>query len=505
MHIVRRISQVFFLILFFVLFLLATYPLQKVFPVQFFLKLDPLLGIISSIAARTIIISIPAVILILLSVVLGRFFCGWICPMGTTIDGIDHLLKNKNNKTKGLFKNTKFVILFAVLFSALFSIQLNGFFDPIPLFTRTVATALYPLFVFLFEGFLSIFMSIGFLEEPVYRIHEFLRGNLLPITPIAFLGGISFLIIFLIILFLGKINRRFWCRNLCPLGALIGFISGKRLYRRLVTDSCTECGLCAKECRMGAIPDTFKETNHVECISCMDCQNICPVRAVQFKFQWKKERDKTTSLDLSRRHFISAGAVGLLSMGVFNLGHGSSKEKGLLVRPPGALEEGPFLDRCIRCGECVRVCSTSGAGLHLSQLENGWSALWTPVLKPHLGYCEYNCNMCGEVCPTGAIQPLPLEERKEMKMGTAHFDKTRCIPWYYGENCMVCEEHCPIPDKAIHFIEKKTTTIDGRETIVSLPYVKEDVCIGCGICVNRCPVEGQRGIFLTNADEYRWG
>jgi len=502
MQIARRVSQIVFLILYFALFLLAAYPLQKTVPVQFFLRLDPLLGITASIAARVFVLSIPAIILIFLSIVFGRFFCGWICPVGTTIDGSDNILQNKNKKTYKSVKNLKFVILLAVLFAAVFSIQLNGFLDPIPLFTRTVVTALYPLFVFLFEGFLNILMSIGFLEEPIFKVHDSLRGIILPIAKVSFLSSVALLFIFTGILFLGKINKRFWCRNICPLGALLALASKRRWYRRHVSDTCTECGLCAKVCRMGAIPENFKATDHVECISCMDCEKVCPVNAIHFGFQ--RKMPAPTKVDLTRRHFISAGAAGLLSMGVLNLGRLAPKEKGVLVRPPGALEEGPFLDRCVRCGECVRVCSTSGAGLQLSNLENGWSGIWTPVLKPYLGYCEYNCNMCGEVCPTGAIQPLPLEERQEMKMGTAHFDKTRCIPWYYGENCMVCEEHCPIPDKAIHFREIKTVTIDGREAVVSLPYVKEEVCIGCGICVNRCPVEGERGIFLTNADEYRW-
>jgi len=168
------------------------------------------------------------------------------------------------------------------------------------------------------------------------------------------------------------------------------------------------------------------------------------------------------------------------------------------------MEEDKFLDRCVRCGECIRVCSTSGGGLQYSSLEGGFEGIWTPILDPYTGYCEYNCNMCGQVCPTGAIHPLPLKERQKMIMGIAHFNKTRCIPWYYGENCMVCEEHCPLPDKAIKFREEEVTTIDGRRNNILLPYVDEETCIGCGICVNKCPVEGERGIYLTNAEEYRW-
>ena len=106
--------------------------------------------------------------------------------------------------------------------------------------------------------------------------------------------------------------------------------------------------------------------------------------------------------------------------------------------------------------------------------------------------------------PTHAIASLSLEEKKQHKIGTAHFDKTRCIPWHYGENCMVCEEHCPLPDKAIKFRKESVQTIDGKQSEALLPYVDESPCIGCGICVTRCPVEGDRGIFITNAGEERW-
>jgi len=253
---------------------------------------------------------------------------------------------------------------------------------------------------------------------------------------------------------------------------------------------------------MDAIQDDFYATNHIECISCMECQKVCPVDAIHFRFV--KNPSPTKIVDFSRRRFLKAGTTGLAAVGILKIGFTDPKRKGYVVRPPGALEEEVFLDRCIRCGECVRVCSSTGAGLHLSGLETGWTGIWTPVLLPKSGYCEYNCNLCGQVCPTGAIHPLSVEKKQDMKMGTAHFDKTRCIPWYYGENCMVCEEHCPLSEKAIQFHESRVVTIDGKEATVLLPYVEETLCIGCGICVTRCPVEGDRGIFLTNADEERW-
>lgn len=503
MRTARRISQVFFIVLFFILFLLATYPLTSKLAVDVFLRSDPLAEIAASLSARTFILkSIPAFVLLILSIVLGRFFCGWICPLGTTVDGFDNLTKARyhNEKAPNL-KWLKFSILIIVLLAALLSVQLVGFVDPIPLFTRTTVTFLYPLFALIIDGFMGFLMSFGFLENIAFSMTDALRGTVLPIQMIAFQGSVLIGLIFLTIIGFAFVHRRFWCRNLCPLGALYGFFSRFRWYRRRVSEDCTDCGLCMRKCRMGAIPEDYKSTDHIECINCMDCQAVCPVDAVSFGLHKKAARSK---VDFSRRRVLTAGASGVLSLGLLRIGFNEPEEKGKVIRPPGAWEEKEFQDRCIRCGECVRICSTSGAGLQLAGLEAGWGAIWSPVLKSKVGYCEYNCNLCGKVCPTGAIHPLPLEERQEMKMGTAHFDKTRCIPWYYGEDCMVCEEHCPLPEKAIRFRESEVVTIDGIETTVLLPYVDETLCIGCGICVNRCPVEGERGIFLTNADEMRW-
>jgi ferredoxin len=343
-------------------------------------------------------------------------------------------------------------------------------------------------------------MAMPFLEDAVFNVYEAMRGTLLPVTAVPFTSGIALALLSILILVCGFVHRRFWCRNLCPLGALMGLFSAGRRYRRVVDDNCTSCGLCRKRCRMDAIGEDFTSTDHVECISCMDCKAVCPVDAVHFTFPKKA---KITRPDFSRRQFLAAGASGAVAAGIFGIGYIDPGISTTVVRPPGAHEENAFLDRCIRCGECVRICSTAGAGLQLAGLESGLKGLWTPLIRAKTGYCEYNCNLCGMVCPTGAIQKLSLEEKQEIKMGTAHFDKTNCIPWYYGENCLVCEEHCPLPEKAIKFQEAHVTTISGEHTDVLLPYVDEALCIGCGICVNRCPVEGSRGIFITSAGEIR--
>ena len=505
MKTLRRISQAVFFVLFFGLFLWTAYPLRKFIAVDLFFRLDPLIAVTAGIAARKIITKlIFAFLLLALTVIFGRFFCGWICPLGFIIDLVNKIFPVKKSGKKYIsLKSIKYVLLFIVLVAALFSVQIAGFFDPFSILLKSTTIIIYPVFVYAVEGIFNALVHIPFLENPVYAVWDSLTGTVLPAAQRYFTGSLLISIIFIVILSMALFQRRFWCRNICPLGALYGLFSRFSLYKRKVSDKCISCGICSTRCRMGAISNDYISTDTAECILCMDCTDNCPTNAVTFGFSVSDKNSKP-EVDLNRRRILFAGVAGIAAASVVSRAVSKPSVKGTVVRPPGSVEESSFLDLCIRCGECVRICSTSGGGLQHSLLESGLQGLWSPVLVPEMGYCEYNCNLCGKVCPTGAISALSLEQRQKVKMGTAHFDKTRCIPWYYGEDCMVCEEHCPLPDKAIKFRTSEVTTINGDKAVVNLPYVVEENCIGCGICVNRCPVDGKKGIFLTNAEEQRF-
>jgi len=165
------------------------------------------------------------------------------------------------------------------------------------------------------------------------------------------------------------------------------------------------------------------------------------------------------------------------------------------LRPPASLREGDFIDRCIRCGNCMKVCITNG--LQPAMLEAGAEGLWTPVLVPEIGYCEYRCTLCGNTCPTGAIVPVTLEEKAKVRLGVAEIDHSICLPWAENSQCIVCQEHCPIPEKAI---KVEAVVINGRELL--RPSIDEGLCVGCGICQNKCPVRPRRAVRVSprNAD-----
>jgi ferredoxin len=208
-------------------------------------------------------------------------------------------------------------------------------------------------------------------------------------------------------------------------------------------------------------------------------------------------------LDLGRRALLGAGVAGLGGGLLFRSHPQSSKRtfNPALIRPPGSLAEEEFLSKCIRCGECMKVCPTNG--IHPTLTEAGLEGLWSPVMNMKVGYCEYECTLCTQVCPTHAIQQLTVPQKKQVKIGLAFFDKNRCLPYALARTCIVCEEHCPTPKKAIWFEEVPVRNIRGETVVVKQPHVDPDLCIGCGICENKCPVKDQPAVHVTSVGETR--
>jgi len=191
--------------------------------------------------------------------------------------------------------------------------------------------------------------------------------------------------------------------------------------------------------------------------------------------------------DLSRRRMIYSLGATAMAVAFLRFIPAISAKANRLVRPPGSSEESLY-DLCIRCGECMRVCPT---GVIQPAFGDRQAKLWTPALKTRLGYCDYSCNSCGTICPTGAITDLAMEQKRKVMIGIASIDRTRCIPWAEGRDCIVCEEMCPVPQKAIRL------SGGGRghgSTGVRHPQVIADLCIGCGICEYQCPVAGESAI-----------
>ncbi|MBN2709554.1 MAG: 4Fe-4S binding protein [Calditrichaceae bacterium] len=504
----RRIVQVLFLLFFILLFIKARYPYDEVkLPSDLGLRFSPLIPLFDFIDSWSLSLRYwPALIILFLTPFLGRFFCGWICPLGTTIDISSKILKSPSNKISKKWQKLRFfkyALLVSFIILAFFSINGWGYFDPLSIFNRALSILLYPLATLLVENGLLALSDIPFLEDAAYGIYDPFKNHIMPEGQ-AFYQHVFWIgLFFAFILGLEKLSRRFWCRNICPAGALLGFLSQFRFYERIVGPACPVCNKCQVECKMNAIPeDDISLTNKAECIECFSCGEVCPpkYKAISYRWRWKPYH---SPVDYNRRQFLktsagSAAAVGLLSIGLVN-----KDENDKMIRPPGSLPEDEFRDRCIRCMECVRICESNGGCLQPDRIHNDITDLWLPVAVMRSGYCEYNCNLCGQVCPTEAILPLVLEDKKKVPMGLAHFDKNVCIPYARNEDCLVCEEHCPTSDKAIKFDIREVVLPDGSVKKVKYPYVVKDLCIGCGICEDKCPLIGKPGIFVNTENQRR--
>jgi ferredoxin len=321
---------------------------------------------------------------------------------------------------------------------------------------------------------------------------------------------------FLGLMFVGLVgmNRfvtRLWCRMLCPLGALLGVFAKFSIFgMRKDHEKCTGCNLCLLNCQGAAEPQGGEQWNATECHLCFNCEGACPEDVIHFEF-FPRRSDVSTSTNMERRTFLAATGAGAAMLPLSRVSTGFFENNNpKLIRPPGSVNEKEFLERCIKCGECMKVCPTNF--LHPAAFEAGLEGLWTPIAIARVGYCEHSCTLCGSVCPTGAIQPI-IEAQKTgtngheaIRLGTAFYNLGRCLPWSMDTPCIVCEEWCPTTPKAIWVeeVEVLKERKEGAELIkLQRPHVDPERCIGCGACEYACPVKDEPAVYITNINESR--
>ncbi len=483
-----KLFQYLFLGIFLVLFVYTEYRGKDEISiaVNSFFRADPLVVVSYLLAKKTLAsLLIPGILLIVFTILLGRFFCGWMCPLGTIIDLTTTRIR-KSAPIAFLKSTFKYYLLFSLLVVALFNINLAGVFDPLAILIRALTFFFYPLLGYTFrQGWVDLYAAIGDKRDHLDFLYTFLKSNILPFRetfyPLAFVS----LIFFAFILFLERFEERNWCRNICPLGTLLGLLSRFSLFRRLPPRLCSDCKDCKDVCPTSFDKDIVQKQ---DCIVCMECTLKCTFSRAQFSFGGIS--NKGTGYMPERRVLLVSLLSGFALSKVFSFSDTHSAQR--LLRPPGVTEEEDFLKKCVRCGECMKVCLKNA--LYPSVLQGGVHGIFAPVLIPRKGYCEYNCNLCGQVCPTGAIPNLPVQQKKKAIIGLAVVDKNHCLPYAKKMNCIVCEEHCPIPTKAIRFEVLTERDYAGKSVVLKKPYVVEELCNGCGICEYACPLEGKPAI-----------
>jgi polyferredoxin len=485
---IRRIYSVFFFALFVLLIGITDFRNMKGYEVSLFLELDPLVSIAAFLTSWTVYKGLVlSLVIIIGTVVFGRFFCSWICPMGILNQWISHLFNKRRpvddyqiNEYRPIFR-TKYYILTLLLVLAGFGALQIGLLDPIAFITRSFAVSVFPAF-------------------------NYAGGDLYIRQPL-FYGGVFISLLFIMVLFANRFLSRFWCRVLCPLGALLGILSARSLLKiRRDVEKCTDCRKCLRYCHGGCDPHT--ELRVSECHVCMNCIEDCPEDAIHYGLA-REHSSVHTPVDVNRRRLIETAAAGIILFPMMrSVVNAQTDPQHRVIRPPGSISEKDFLRRCIKCGECMRVCPTNV--IQPALIESGFEGLWTPILMNKIGYCEYNCVLCSQVCPTGAIAPLTVEKKigkppfqKPVKTGTAFYDRGRCLPWAMNKECIVCEEVCPTSPKAIWFKKTEVKLRDGNVKLLKLPHLDPELCVGCGICENKCPVHDRPAVRVSSIGETR--
>ena len=567
LHVLRIVVQLAFFVLFLVLLVLTalgTGVAARPWLAQLFLITDPLVLVGMALAGAFTTGLLAALAVVALSLVAPRAYCGWICPLGTTMDIVDKALFRRRDRVRlaaPRLRQVKYGLLVVLLVLATLRVGVFGWFDPVCIATRSYGVAIYPMADHAAKTALVAAEKAG--VPSAGGVYDWARRARLFVQDSNFKEGGHgigyawawvFAALLLAIVLAQAYQKRFWCRNLCPLGAMLGLVGSVSPLRPRVSEKCVGCDACRKACKTGAFQAAQGERRYrgvvQECISCYACEReFCPVDAIHVGLGPAGPARPAAQVLPGRRAFLGAAATGVVLGPAFLLDQRTrqKEESNPMLRPPGALRPDPeFMAACIRCGECMRVCPTNA--LHPSGIENGIAGLWTPTFVFNIGYCDYfcgvtrddveagrtdkPCNLCGKVCPTGAIATLTHAQKLDPshRIGTAVFDTTRCLPWARGEECLTCEEQCPLGEKAISHRAEDVANLDWlampqdkrnryeqleakaaggaltpdekqewaamppKVRRIARPYVLRDRCTGCGTCENVCPLDGPSGI-----------
>ncbi len=526
----RRISQIFFFLLFLWFCIVSTLGEQwwqlRGWSVNWLIQLDPLVGLGTLLATGTIYAGLLwGLLTVVLTILLGRFFCGWLCPFGTLHQAVGWLANlgrraswriaaNRYRRGQGI----KYILLVFLLGAAAGDLasRLLG----VPIQSPYLAAAIVVALLLLGAGALRLrtisgvrwvtgvaAVTIGWivlslftdssrmlaaslqtgLLDPIPLFYRSVNLTLLPLVDGRLIslsaasrlypGTVAIGAIFWAAVFLNLAAPRFYCRFVCPLGALFGVLGKNALWRiGQKADGCTACGDCDRYCEGGCEPSAVIRTP--ECVLCTNCLADCRHGVMGYHLDASAAGEVAVP-DISKRELVAVLVSGVTAVPLARLaGMTGEAWNPAVVRPPGSLPEEEFLQRCIKCGQCMRVCPTNV--IHPAGLQAGIEGIWTPMLNFRMGTsgCQHGCIACGNLCPTAAIRPISIEERLgkggfesrgPMRIGMAFVDRGRCLPWAMDRPCIVCQENCPVSPKAIFTrIEFRPVRLDGDLRLRSL-------------------------------------
>jgi ferredoxin-type protein NapF len=423
------------------------------------------------------------IFLLVITLLFGRVYCSFLCPLGVMQDFSIAFSRrfgwHKNHSFQKPRNWLRYSILALTIALALFgSLALVNLLDPYSLTGRIINHVLEPSFVWLYNTAIDIpkfFHIYLFQKETAY-----IPPPALVITLLFFLG----------ILFISARYGRLYCNTICPVGSLLGLISRFSIFKFTLDENhCTECLRCETVCKAGCINPDDKTIDMTRCVACFNCVAACPQPAINYRPVLSSPAKNKWSPQ--RRGFVIGSTAAIFSVLLaFNdrirtVITSTRSHHKIPITPPGSVNLQHFTQFCTACHLCVSACPTKV--LTPSFFEYGAAGLMQPLMDFEKSFCDYECNACGKACPTGAVLPLNLEEKKLVQIGKAQLFEDICVVYIDHNNCGACGEVCPT--RAISFINKQN---------ILYPEVDIRYCIGCGACELACPTTPKSIIVEPN-------
>ncbi len=418
------------------------------------------------------------IVVLLLTLLFGRVYCSFLCPLGTLQDIIRYV--SNRFKRRKLYRYSKpkntlryGILLLTLIFLISGSLVFLNLLDPYSGFGKIISNLVRPVYYTLNNVLVWVLNQFG--------NYSLFKVELKSYSWTSF--GYSVALLGLIGWFVYKQGREY-CNSVCPVGTFLGLISRFSIFRiRLDESLCNSCGICGARCKSGCIDTKNKKVDFSRCVGCMNCLIACPSSGVKFTTNKIETEMIPVTVPEERRSFlkkslVTVGGIVTLSKDAFTEGINNGKipvVKEYPVIPPGALSIRHFTNTCTACHLCVSACPTHV--IQPSLFQYGIKGMMQPYMDYHAHFCNFECTLCSEVCPTGAIQPIGLEEKKLTQLGISKFIKENCVVYTDEKDCGACSEHCPT--KAVNMVFYKDK--------LKIPEVNDKICIGCGACEYACP------------------
>lgn len=437
----------------------------------------------------------------LLALVFGRIYCSTICPAGVFQDIINRLFCIGKKKKKGSrrfsyhkpLNRLRYVLLAITVLTAVFGFSgLCLLLDPYSNFGRIAASLFRPV----------VMWGNNLLADLLMKVDNYSLFHV-TISTVTISGLIAATVALLVFIIMTVFRGRLFCNTICPVGAMLSIFSRYSFFRiSFDKETCTHCGNCEHTCKAEAIDSKSLTVDTSRCVNCFNCVSSCAKGSLQYRLQLPTASSSAQPAETNgRRAFLATGATVAASLPIASAIAGGNGEKKMNrkgrkkcppLTPPGSISLERFKDKCTGCQICVVRCPSQV--LRPTGLEYGLDYMLKPRLAYISSYCNYECTVCSDVCPTGAIKPLTVEEKTTTQVGIATFFKGRCVVNTEEKDCGACAEHCPT--QAVHMVPYKGT--------LTIPQVNPDLCIGCGGCESICPVRPMRAIIVKPNVEHKF-